>query len=370
LTGPPFCGILCSRLHGLTCILTIGMVNISLFKNFVPLGALLPTDRAELAKYSRVGVYQPGQIIFSRGESAQTVPFLISGEVEVFDGGHGHVIRGDTPEARNALANGPRRVTTATCLKTAQVLLVDREHMDLILTWSQTGGLEVTEHGSRKSGGDDESQDWMTALLQNQAFHRIPPGNIAQLFACMQSAKFNGGETIIQQGDRGDCYFILTEGRVQVVQQDADGFNETEVSQLGVGRGFGEEAVLSGNPRNATVRALTDVAVMKIDAHDFERLLKAPVLSQMVIEEVTAEHQLIDVRLTDEFVRGHVPGAISLPLARLRELAVQLDARRPCAVYCDSGRRSASATYLLCERGFDARLVAGGVPAELMTESH
>ena len=124
LTGPPFCGILCSRLHGLTCILTIGMVNISLFKNFVPLGALLPTDRAELAKYSRVGVYQPGQIIFSRGESAQTVPFLISGEVEVFDGGHGHVIRGDTPEARNALANGPRRVTTATCLKTAQVLLV------------------------------------------------------------------------------------------------------------------------------------------------------------------------------------------------------------------------------------------------------
>ena len=153
------------------------------------------------------------------------------------------------------------------------------------------------------------------------------------------------------------------------MQQEACGFNETEVSQLGVGRGFGEEAVLSGNPRNATVRAVPDVAVMKIDAHDFERLLKAPVLSQMVIEEVTAEHQLIDVRLTDEFVRGHVPGAISLPLARLRELAVQLDARRPCAVYCDSGRRSASATFLLCERGFDARLVAGGVPAELMTES-
>ena len=97
--------------------------------------------------------------------------------------------------------------------------------------------------------------------------------------------------------------------------------------------------------------------------------MQAPVLSQIAIEEVTAEHQLIDVRLPGEFARGHVAGAISLPLAQLRELAVQLDPRRPCAVYCDSGRRSASATYLLCERGFDARLVAGGVPGELMTES-
>jgi len=343
------------------------MVNISLFKNFVPLGALLPTDRAELAKYSRVGTYQPGQILFSRGESAQTVPFLISGEIELFDGAQARVVRGDTPEARNALAAGLRRAVTATCLRTAQVLIVDREHLDLILTWSQTGGLVVTDHGS--SGREDEPQDWMTALLQNHAFHRIPPGNIAQLFACMQSARFAAGDVVIQQGERGDCYFILTEGRVQVVQQDADGMNEQEVSILGVGRGFGEEALLSGNPRNATVRALTDIAVMKIDAQDFERLLKAPVLSQMTLDEVGSDHQLIDVRLREEFARGHVPGAINLPLSHLRELAVQLDVRRPCAVYCDSGRRSASATYLLCERGFDALLVAGGVPAELMTES-
>lgn len=344
------------------------MVNISLFKSFVPLGALLPTDRVELARNARVGVYQPGQVLFTRGETAQTLPFLVSGEVEIFDGARARVIRGGTPEASNALATGMRRATTATCLKTAQVLLVDREHLDLILTWSQTGGVQVTEHAGAKHAEEEEPNDWMTALLQNQAFHRIPPGNIAQLFACMHSAKFNAGETIIQQGDRGDCYFVLTEGRVQVVRQDADGYNEVEISQLSVGRGFGEEALLSGNPRNATVRALTDVAVMKIDAQDFERLLKAPVLTQVALEDLTADQQLVDVRLPEEFARGHVPGAINLPLARLRDLALHLDPHRPCAVYCDSGRRSASATFLLCERGFDARLVVGGVPAECMTE--
>ncbi len=341
------------------------MVNISLFKNFVPLGSLLPTDRVELAKHARIGSYQLGQIIFSRGEAAKTVVYLISGEVEVFDGKTNRIVRGDTPEARQPLAQGARRLGTGTCIKPAQVLLVDREHLDLILTWSQTGGVEVVDLSHRREA-DEDPQDWMTALLQNQAFHRIPPGNIAQLFACMKDASFAAGDTIIQQGDRGDAYYILTEGRVQVVLQNPNGLEETELNVLGVGRGFGEEALLSGNPRNATVRALTDVSVMKIEGKDFERLLKAPVLSLITLEDLNSGVQVVDVRLPEEFAAGHVAEAINLPLAHLREQAVALDAHRAVAVYCDTGARSASATYLLCERGFDARLVAGGVPGELL----
>jgi len=341
------------------------MVNISLFKNFVPLGSLLPTDRVELAKHARIGTYQAGQVLFSRGEVAKTLIFLISGEVEVFDGTKARVIRGDSPEARQPLAQGARRLATGTCVKPAQVLLVDREHLDLILTWSQTGGVEVVDLAHRREPEEDP-QDWMTALLQNQAFHRIPPGNIAQLFACMKSADFRAGDTIIQQGARGDAYYILTEGRVQVVRQAPNGLEEAELGVLGVGSGFGEEALLSGNPRNATVRALTAVKVMKIDASDFERLLKAPVLTQTSIDELNGSVQLVDVRLPDEFAAGHLPEAINLPLAHLRSRAVELDAHRAVAVYCDTGARSASATFLLCERGFDARHVAGGVSGELL----
>lgn len=344
------------------------MVNISLFKNFVPLGSLLPTDRVELAKHARIGSYQVGQVLFSRGETAKTVVYLISGDVELFDGAQSRIVRADSPEARQPLAQGPRRLATGTCIKPAQVLLVDREHLDLILTWSQTGGVEVVDLAHRREPEEDP-QDWMTALLQNQAFHRIPPGNIAQLFACMKDASYRAGEIIIQQGDRGDAYFILTEGRVQVVKQSANGLEETELNILGVGRGFGEEALLSGNPRNATVRALTEVKVMKISGMDFERLLKAPVLTEMVLEDWNDSMQLIDVRLPEEFQAGHLPEALNLPLAHLRERAVELDAHRAVAVYCDTGARSASATYLLCERGFDARLIAGGVSGEWL-KSH
>ncbi|MBK8286023.1 MAG: rhodanese-like domain-containing protein [Ahniella sp.] len=89
-------------------------------------------------------------------------------------------------------------------------------------------------------------------------------------------------------------------------------------------------------------------------------------LSQITLEDLHSGVQVVDVRLPEEFAAGHVPEAINLPLAHLREQAVVLDAHRAVAVYCDTGARSASATYLLCERGFDARLVAGGVSGELL----
>jgi CRP-like cAMP-binding protein len=342
------------------------MVSISLLRNLVPLAALLPTDRAELVKHCRVGNYAPGQVVFTRGDSANTVPYVLAGAVELFDGKDTRVVRADTPEALQPLAQGARRATTATAVKPAQILLVDRERLDLVLTWAQTGGVEVVDiHG--QASDDDASIDWMTALLQNPAFHRIPPGNIAQLFACMQSVSVPAGKVILHQGTPGDAYYIITDGRVQVLREASFGVDAAEIAQLGAGRGFGEEALLSGNARNATVRALTDVMLMKIGARDFERLLKAPMLREITLEEVDDATSLIDVRLPDEFRVGHLPGAINLPLARLRELAVQLDPSRVCAVYCDSGRRSASASYLLCERGFDARLVAGGVDAGLLT---
>ena len=81
------------------------------------------------------------------------------------------------------------------------------------------------------------------------------------------------------------------------------------------------------------------------------------------MQDITLEVQLVDVRLPSEFAHGHLPGAINVPLGRLRKLASTLDSKREYWVYCDTGRRSASASFLLTERGFDAKLVRGGVPA-------
>ena len=71
---------------------------------------------------------------------------------------------------------------------------------------------------------------------------------------------------------------------------------------------------------------------------------------------------LVDVRLPEEYLRGHLEGAVNLPLRRLRSEARAMDSSRPLVVYCDTGRRSAAASFLLSERGFDARWIERGVP--------
>lgn len=342
------------------------MVNISLFGRFVPLQSLVPADRAQLAKQSSLVNYQPGQVVFSRGELARTQAFLIEGELELQDEHRARRLKAGESEARYALAPGQRRSATAICLKSCQILFVDRELLDVMLTWSQTGGLEVRE--LTVGGGEAEGCDWMTALLQSKAFLRVPAGNIAQILASMEPVSFEAGEAIIRQGEPGDYYYVITEGRAQVVLEDPGGHSEEELAQLGVGRAFGEEALVSGEPRNATVRALTRCQLMRLASACFARLLKAPLLPEAQLSERRHEVQLLDVRLRSEFERGHLAGARNAPLARLRRMFDELALDQEYWVYCDTGRRSASAVFLLNERGFNARLIKGGVPAGLFSE--
>lgn len=339
------------------------MINLGLYRQFVPTHALSPGDRAELARHSYVAGYQPGQVLFNRGDAARTVAYLVSGEVELVSELGSRLVAGETEEARYALSGGEKRTVTATCTRAAQVLFIDRVHLDLMLTWAQTGAVEVRDFE------DDQPQDWMSAMLRNPAFHRIPPANIAQIISCVEQVEFPAGQDIIRQGDPGDYYYVVTDGLCQVLLQDPAGGGERELDRIGQGFGFGEEALVSGDPRNATVRALSRCSLVRLASQDFARLLRDPLLQRARLDALPLGAILVDVRLPEEFRRGHLPGAINLPLRRIRGEARSMDASRPLIVYCDSGRRSASGTFLFTERGFDARWIERGVPDAQLSAS-
>ncbi|CAN7342920.1 rhodanese-like domain-containing protein [Terrabacter sp. LjRoot27] len=72
---------------------------------------------------------------------------------------------------------------------------------------------------------------------------------------------------------------------------------------------------------------------------------------------------VVDVREPGEYVGGHVPGAVLMPMGQLPSRLGELDRHRPVFVICASGNRSRAMSDYLTRAGFDARSVDGGTAA-------
>lgn len=225
----------------------------------------------------------------------------------------------------------------------------------------------VTEIEAQPEVEADDS-DWMIQMLKSNIFHRIPPTNIQAVFMRMEPVPFRAGDVVIRQGDEGDYYYHIKQGRCVVTHASTKSGKIIKLAELEAGQGFGEEALIANSKRNATVTMLTDGVMMRLGKADFENLLKAPVLQRVNYEEarrMVAERGALwlDVRLDSEHRNSNIAGSTNIPLYILRIKAAGLDKGRPYVVYCDTGRRSSSAAYLLNERGFDAYVLDGGMMA-------
>lgn len=69
--------------------------------------------------------------------------------------------------------------------------------------------------------------------------------------------------------------------------------------------------------------------------------------------------QVIDVRETGEYARGHIDGVINIPMSEMRNRLDELDKSKPVYVHCQTGQRSYNMTLMLMEHGFEALNVAG-----------
>ena len=87
-------------------------------------------------------------------------------------------------------------------------------------------------------------------------FSDLSPEAFIELVERCPLRRFESGDRIIQQGEPGDSFYVICEGRVSVLRED-DGLAHP-VAALEAGEFFGEVALLAGGPRTASVYALTD----------------------------------------------------------------------------------------------------------------
>lgn len=89
-----------------------------------------------------------------------------------------------------------------------------------------------------------------------------------------------------------------------------------------------------------------------------------PAVDPVAAHELMREQRalLVDVREADEWTELRIPGAVHIPLGRLRERAAEIPRDRPVILQCQSGNRSAGATRALLDLGFtNVRNLEGGI---------
>jgi len=345
------------------------LVDSNVLRTLVPPNALNAENFQELASKAVVESMKAGGTLFKAGASDRETVYLLSGEIElVSDKGLEKIIKAGTESARHPLANQQPRQFSGKCRTDITFTRFDSDLLDILLTWDQLSGIEVAEITNGRTLDSEteeaESGDWMTRILQSKAFMRLPPANIQQMFMRLQEVPHKKGDVVVRQGDEGDYYYIINRGRCKVMRTSPAG-QEVTLAELGDGDAFGEEALLSNGKRNATIVMETDGVLMRLSKADFEELLKAPMQNEVDIQQAKSMVKngavLLDVRLESEHKNSAIKGSQNLPIYMLRMKADGLDTGKKYICYCDTGRRSSAAAYLLSERGLDAYVLKGGL---------
>jgi CRP-like cAMP-binding protein len=338
--------------------------SVQLLRKFAPLEGMKRENLAALVRKVNVRTLSAGRALFSEGDADKRTLWLVTGMLEVNQGGRNvGVLRGGTPETRNALDPHTPRRCTMRAVDEVSYLAIDSDLLDVMITWDQTGSYEVGELQAQLQNVG--SEDWMTTLLQTNAFQRIPPVNIQAIFQRLQRTPCRAGEVVIKQGEEGDYFYIIVQGTCAVTRETPMSRDGIKLAELGVGDTFGEEALIAEAKRNATVTMTTDGVLMRLNKQDFRELMNQPLLQWVSAEQareiVKGGGRWLDVRLPSEFQNLAIEGALNVPLYLIRLKLTALDRKTPFVVYCDTGRRSSAAAYILVERGFDAYVLRGGV---------
>jgi CRP-like cAMP-binding protein len=282
-------------------------------------------------------------------------------------------IKADSEDARVALAHIIPRNYTARAKTDVITFAVNSDLLDMMLTFSQTGSFSVEE----LSGEPVESDDWMARILQTEAFRRIPPANIQAIFTSLEDVPVTIGQPVIQQGEPGDYFYIIKSGRCMVTRRMPGQDKDIKLAELGPGDIFGEEALISDAERNATIVMLSNGLLSRLSKEQFLELLNEPMLNKLPYDKArtmveSGEAEWLDVRLPAEHQAVHIKGDRHIPLIFLRMKADTLDHSKHYVLYCDTERRSSSASFLLSERGFNISILENGikdVPTEDMDGS-
>jgi len=207
--------------------------------------------------------YKAGQNVITQGEEGDVLYLVDSGELDcekVFKAGDPPTYLktykpGESFGELALLYNAPRAATIRAktdCICWA----LDRECFNNIV----------------KDAAIKKREKYENTLKKVEILKSIDPYELGQICDALKSKNFKKGEYIIRQGDPGDVFYILDEGKAHAEKTFEDG-KTANVKDYESGGFFGELALLKNEPRAASIVADTNCRCLSLDRMAFKRLL-------------------------------------------------------------------------------------------------
>lgn len=345
------------------------MLDIEAIATLEPISSLAPARIYELLDYCRMEYISDGQDPFKMKSLDGQSLYLVGGELKLLFHDQNHLkISAGSEWARHPLGKRQPAITGATALGNVKLICVNEELLDIM---AERNRKLSQEDIGQEDGGQKGNARLLSSVKDSLEhfkawpFMQLPPENLGRLTQLVEVVAVWNNETIIREGDEGDYYYMLEKGCAEVHR--LVGRVNMGLAKLKPGDAFGEEALISGARRNATVTMKSNGLLLRLKQGDFLELMREPLLhylSYRDAENRVAEGAIwLDVRHPPEYRHDKLPGAISTPLNDIRSAIGVLDKNRQYIAYCPNGRRSSVGAFILERAGYDVSVLDGGLQA-------
>jgi predicted acylesterase/phospholipase RssA/CRP-like cAMP-binding protein len=219
---------------------------------------------------------EPGQVVIREGEPGDALYLVIRGQLRVISRRQdGTEVFLNTIEAGEgvgeiALLTGERRTATVYSDAEAELLRVSREQFELLGQRYPVAARQVAQAIAQRL----QQTQLNLALHVGKLFDQLDEPVLRALRAELDLVVLRGGEVLVREGEPSDALYVVINGRLRVVLEQADGAGST-LYELHRGQTVGEIGILTGGARTATVYAVRDSLLARLSRDGFDRLLAA-----------------------------------------------------------------------------------------------
>lgn len=318
-------------------------------KHFVPLNVLHHRQLSALIAETEILYLFEGQD-FLRDIDQKCHYFLLHGSIKKTGSEDEKIIFAEGESAVWPINSAQDNLTELVATQDATLIKVNIELLERLLCWHQVALCLLSEIAQLPQYQEDFF--WIKKLLRSRLFFKVPPLNLLKILSQFTEVQKPAGTIVIQQGDVGDCGYLLRQGEA-VVERDGE-----YLASLKVGDFFGEDALLNNQVRNATVRLSAESSLLVLQKKEFFQLMIHPAVT-LVSEQaaqglVGSGAQFIDVNTDAEYERVSKPDALHIPLNLIWLKSELLHKDKTYITYANGAERAKAAAYLLVEKGFQA----------------